>query len=166
MQGIKIFYTGGQKCGKTAAAILKAKELSLHKKPIYVATYLDTYHDAEMQMRIKKHQKERNEDFITLEEGLDLTVLKENETYVIDCLSMWILNHLDKTKEELKAQLEVLFKLNANIIFILNDVSRGIIPLDAQSRTFVDLSGVIGQVVAQNCDEVYDVQFGIQRRIK
>ncbi len=162
----KVFYFGGQKCGKTTAAITKTRELSLDKKPIYVATYLDTYNDAEMKERICNHKKERESDFITLEEGIDLTVLKEDETYLIDCLSMWILNNLEKPKEELISQLETLFAKETNIVFILNDVSRGIIPLDKESRKFVDYSGIIGQVVAKHCDEVYDVSYGIARQIK
>lgn len=163
---MKILYFGGQKCGKTAAAIAKTLELSPKKKPIYVATYLDTYNDSEMQERITNHKNERQNQFITLEEGFDLTVLKEGKTYLVDCLSMWILNNLDKNKDELISQLQTLLKKDANVVFILNDVSRGIIPLDKQSRKFLDLSGIIGQVVAQGCDEVYDVSFGIARQIK
>jgi adenosylcobinamide kinase/adenosylcobinamide-phosphate guanylyltransferase len=97
---------------------------------------------------------------------LDLTVLKEGETYLIDCLSMWILNHLEEDIEVLITQLETLFSKQANMVFILNDVSRGIIPLDKQSRKFVDFSGIIGQVVAKNCDEVYEVCYGIERQLK
>lgn len=163
---MKVLYFGGQKCGKTAAAIAKSLVLSPHKKPIYVATYLDTYNDEEMQERIINHKNERQNQFVTLEEGFDLTVLKEGETYLVDCLSMWILNNLDKTKEELISQLQTLLRKDVNVVFILNDVSRGIIPLDKQSRKFVDCSGIVGQVVAQACDEVYDVSFGIVRQIK
>ncbi|WP_419771250.1 MAG: bifunctional adenosylcobinamide kinase/adenosylcobinamide-phosphate guanylyltransferase [Candidatus Marinarcus sp.] len=163
---MKIFYFGGQKCGKTACAIQKTLELAKDKKPIYVATYLDNYNDKEMQERLKNHKKERSDTFITIEEGYDLSHLQEGETYLIDCLSMWILNNLEKTKEELITQIEKLFEKECNIVFILNDVSRGIIPLDSQSRKFVDLSGIIGQVVAKNCDEVYDVSYSIARQIK
>jgi adenosylcobinamide kinase/adenosylcobinamide-phosphate guanylyltransferase len=131
-----------------------------------VATYLDTYNDKEMQKRILNHKNERQNNFLTLEEGLDLTVLKEGETYLIDCLSMWILNHLEEDIEVLITQLETLFSKQANMVFILNDVSRGIIPLDKQSRKFVDFSGIIGQVVAKNCDEVYEVCYGIERQLK
>lgn len=163
---MKILYFGGQKCGKTAAAIAKTLQLSPHKKPIYIATYLDTYNDAEMKARIANHKKERQENFLTLEEGFDLTVIKEKETYLIDCLSMWILNHLKEPLETLIAQIKQVCETKANVVFILNDVSRGVIPLDKQSRKFVDTSGIIGQVVAQYCDEVYDVSFGIAKQIK
>ena len=56
--------------------------------------------------------------------------------------------------------------MDANIIFILNDVSCGIIPLDKESRRFVDFSGLIGQELAKLCDEVYEVKYGIERRLK
>jgi adenosylcobinamide kinase/adenosylcobinamide-phosphate guanylyltransferase len=48
----------------------------------------------------------------------------------------------------------------------LNDVSSGVIPLDKESRKYVDMSGIIGQVVAGFCDEVYEVKMGIEIRIK
>lgn len=163
---MKILYFGGQKCGKTTVGIQKAIELSPNKKPIYIATYLDTYNDLEMKEKIESHKKERQDNFITLEESFDLTILKEGETYLIDCLSMWILNNLEKSKEELIEQLKKMCSIEANIVFILNDVSRGIIPLDKQSRKFVDLSGIVGQVVVGYCNEVYDVSYGIARQIK
>lgn len=162
----KILYVGGQKCGKTAAAIEKTLALCGTKKPVYVATYLDTYNDKEMKTRILNHKNERQDKFATLEEGLDLTILEDGETYLIDCLSMWILNHLEHNIEVLTQQLEKVFSKQANVVFILNDVSRGIIPLDKESRKFVDFSGIIGQVVAKNCDEVFDVSFGLARQLK
>ena len=43
---MKIFYFGGQKSGKTKAGIKKALELTLDKKPYYVATYDNSYNDS------------------------------------------------------------------------------------------------------------------------
>jgi adenosylcobinamide kinase/adenosylcobinamide-phosphate guanylyltransferase len=49
--------------------------------------------------RINKHIIERKDDFITIEEPKDLTkVVKANKTYLIDCVSMWLLNNLEKKK--------------------------------------------------------------------
>ena len=50
--------------------------------------------------------------------------------------------------------------------FILNDVSCGIIPFDIESRRFVDFSGLIGQELAKLCDEVYEVKYGLESRLK
>lgn len=164
---MKILYFGGQKSGKTSLSIAKTKEITQNKKPFYVATYLDNYDDKEMKIRITNHQVERRDDFVTIEEGLDLnSILEENQTYLIDCISMWILNNMHKSEEVLISEIQRIMKGKNNIIFIINDVSSGIIPLDSLSRKFVDLTGIIGQEIAEKCDEVYQVNYGIQRRIK
>ena len=164
---MKVFYFGGQKSGKTKAGIKKALELSTNEKPYYVATYDNSFGDDSMQNRIDKHIIERKEDFITIEEPKDLTkVVEKNRTYLIDCVSMWLFNNLENKEETLKTQLQEICKIDTNIIFILNDVSCGIIPLDKESRRFVDFSGLIGQELAKLCDEVYEVKYGIERRLK
>ena len=132
-----------------------------------MATYDNSYNDSSMIERINKHIIERKDDFITIEESHDLTkVIKPNKTYLIDCVSMWILNNLEEKEELLKEQLRALFKIDANIIFILNDVSCGVIPLDKESRRFVDFSGILGQELAKLCDEVYEVKYGIEKKLK
>uniref|UniRef100_UPI004047A153 bifunctional adenosylcobinamide kinase/adenosylcobinamide-phosphate guanylyltransferase n=1 Tax=Aliarcobacter sp. TaxID=2321116 RepID=UPI004047A153 len=164
---MKIFYFGGQKSGKTRAGIKKSLELSKDEKPHYVATYDNSFGDSSMQERIDKHINERKEDFISIEEPKDLKkVIKPNKTYLVDCVSMWILNNLEEKEEVLKEQLEELFKIDANIVFILNDVSCGVIPFDKESRRFVDFSGIIGQELAKLCDEVYEVKYGIEKKLK
>lgn len=164
---MKIFYFGGQKSGKTKAGIKKAFELSRTKKPYYIATYDNSFGDSSMGERINKHIIERKNDFITIEEPKDLTkIIKENNTYLIDCVSMWLFNNLQNNEESLKLQLLEICKKEANIIFILNDVSCGVIPFDKESRRFVDYSGIIGQELVKLCDEVYEVKYGIERKIK
>lgn len=164
---MKIFYFGGQKSGKTNAGSKKALELSKDEKPYYVATYDNSYGDTSMSERINKHILERKDDFLSIEEPRDLLkVIKPNKTYLIDCVSMWILNNLEEKEEVLKEQLKELFKIDANIIFILNDVSCGVIPFDKESRRFVDFSGIIGQELAKLCDEVYEVKYGIEKKLK
>lgn len=121
---MKIFYFGGQKSGKTKAGIKKALELSKDKKPYYVATYDNSFGDSSMQDRIDKHIIERKDDFLSIEEPKDLTkIVKEKETYLIDCISMWLFNNLQKEENQLKNQLQEICKIDANIVFILNDVS-------------------------------------------
>ena len=163
----KIFYFGGQKSGKTKAGSKKALELAQDSKPYYVATYDNTFGDVSMNERINRHISERKDDFICIEEAKDLTkVVEANNTYLIDCVSMWLLNNLLKSEDELKQQLRTICKIDANIIFILNDVSCGVIPIDNESRKFVDFSGLFGQELASLCDEVYEVKYGIERRLK
>jgi adenosylcobinamide kinase/adenosylcobinamide-phosphate guanylyltransferase len=164
---MKILYYGGQKSGKSRLAEQKAIELTYDKKPYYIATYDNSYNDVEMQERLYTHQWQREDNFITIEEPFDLPLVINNRgTYLIDCLSMWILNTLDIEKEELFRQLENLSKKESNIIFVLNEVNSGVIPIDNQSRQFVDRTGVIGQWVSAFCDEVYEVKLGIPIKLK
>ncbi|NEW60153.1 cobinamide phosphate guanylyltransferase [Sulfurovum sp. bin170] len=163
----KILYYGGQKSGKSLLAEQKALKLSHNKQPYYIATYDNSYADQEMQERIDRHKLQRENKFISIEEPFDLPLVINNEgTYLIDCLSMWILNTLDMKIEKLFEQLETLAKKDTNTVFVLNDVSSGIIPIDAESRKFVDRSGTVGQRVAKICDEVYEVKLGLEIRLK
>ncbi len=162
---MKVLYYGGQKSGKSHLA--EEKILSLcSKKPFYIATYDNKYNDSEMHKKIQMHKNRRGDSFRTIQEPLMLhKVLKSGEFYLIDCLSMWILNIIQKDIEY-KPILKQLLKIDATIVFVLNDVNRGIIPSNALSRRYVDLSGIIGQEVASMCDEVYEVVLGLPKRIK
>lgn len=164
---MKVLYFGGQKSGKTSAASQKTLELSSNKKPYYLATYDNSYNDSSMQDRIDKHLNERRDDFLTIEEPKDLTkVIEDNKTYLVDCVSMWLFNNLELEEEVLKQQLRDICKTKANIVFVLNDVSCGVIPFDNQSRRFVDFSGLIGQELVKLCDEVYEVKYSISKKLK
>ena len=163
---MKVLYYGGQKSGKSSLAEEKSIELS-RSKPYYIATYDNSFNDDEMKERISRHQSQRQEQFITIEESCDLPrVIKTGKTYLIDCISMWILNMLDKSEEELLAQLDTISKIDANIIFVLNNVTEGVIPLEKKSRKYVDMSGNIGQKLASLCDEVYEVKLGLVVKLK
>ncbi|WP_024955213.1 bifunctional adenosylcobinamide kinase/adenosylcobinamide-phosphate guanylyltransferase [Sulfurospirillum arcachonense] len=161
----KILFFGGMSSGKSGLAEEKTIEIS-QKKPYYIATYLDNFDDKQMQEKVFKHQKSREEKFINLEEAYDVSrVIEEGNTYIVDCLSMLIFNNLEE-EENLFTQLEKISCCKANIVFVLNEITTGVIPMDKQSRKFVDLTGRVGQIVGAMCDEVYEVKFGIQKRIK
>ena len=63
-------------------------------------------------------------------------------------------------------ELEAVLKLDKEIVFVLNDVGNGVIPDNKLAREFVDISGKLSQLIAQNCDEVYHTIAGISTRIK
>ena len=167
---MKILYIGGQKSGKSALAIQKALALSTQKKPIYIATYLNNYNDSGMQERIDNHKIQREDNFITIEEGLNLKKVfnQYNGVFLIDCLSIWLFNKLEvKTpKEEIIKEIEEIIKIDKDMIFILNDVSSGVIPINQLSREFVDLSGIIGQIIAKESNKVYQIICGLENRLK
>jgi adenosylcobinamide kinase/adenosylcobinamide-phosphate guanylyltransferase len=163
---MKVLYFGGQKSGKSSLAEHRAKELSTYQ-PYYLATYDNRFGDTEMENRIEKHRDTRKDDFITIEESHDLaSVIHPNHTYLIDCISMWLLNRIEDNETTLMKAVEELGNIDANIVFVLNDVTCGVVPIDAMSRRYVDLSGLIGQKLASICDEVYEVKLGLQIRLK
>ncbi len=163
---MKILYIGAQKSGKSRLAELKTLELAAGRLPVYLATYDNSYADTEMARRLEAHRKRRKGRFETVEEPLfiDRVVQKEG-IYLIDCLSMWILNLLE-AKIDHEAVLERLLQKEADMVFVLNSVGSGIVPPDPLSRNYVDLSGAVGQQVAAACDVVYEVTVGLERRLK
>jgi adenosylcobinamide kinase/adenosylcobinamide-phosphate guanylyltransferase len=162
-----VLYFGGQKSGKSKLAEKKTLQLSKNKKPYYIATYDNSYGDKSMASRIKQHKLQRKNRFKTIEEQNNLVkVIKDKNTYLVDCVSMWLLNNLELKQSKLLKQLKKLSKIDANIVFVLNDVNSGVIPIDKISRKYVDLSGIIGQYLAKICDEVYEVKLGIQKQLK
>jgi adenosylcobinamide kinase/adenosylcobinamide-phosphate guanylyltransferase len=164
---MKVLYFGGQKSGKSKLAEIKTLELAKGTKPYYIATYDNSYGDDEMQKRVLKHQNQRKDKFETIEEKFELSkVIGDDNTYLIDCISMWLLNGLEKSEDELISEIEKISKKDANIVFVLNDVSSGVIPFEKVSRKYVDLSGIIGQKIASVCDEVYEVKLGLTQRLK
>jgi adenosylcobinamide kinase/adenosylcobinamide-phosphate guanylyltransferase len=163
----KVLYYGGQKSGKSKLAEKKTLGLSQDKKPYYIATYDNSFGDIQMQERIQKHQKQRKELFILIEESREfIREIKAGNTYLVDCVSMWILNNLDRQEEYFIKELEKLSDIDANIVFVLNNLNEGVIPVDKISRKFIDFSGIIGQKLAFLCDEVYDVKLGLAQRLK
>jgi len=163
---MKALYFGGQKSGKSNAAT--AKVLSIGRnKPFYMATYDDSFNDEAMQERVSKHKVVRQSQLTTIEAPIKLaSELRTGESYIVDCVSMWIFNNLSRDESELIDELVQIFDIDCDVIFVLNDVSSGVIPMDSESRRFVDLSGIIGQFIAKHCDEVYRVSFGIEERLK
>ncbi|RUM64624.1 MAG: cobinamide phosphate guanylyltransferase, partial [Sulfurospirillum sp.] len=136
------------------------------QKPYYIATYDDSYADVEMQQRLAQHRKQRADRFVTLEEPLFLNrVIEDGQSYLVDCLSMWILNLLEADIAH-EPILDAVLGKEADVVFVLNSVGSGIISDNALSRRYIDLSGVIGQQVAAACDEVYEVVVGLPKRLK
>jgi len=164
---MKTLFIGGIKSGKSRNAETYIKKLT-NKKPFYLAT--TQFIDDEMQKRIEQHQQQRADDFITVEEALHLRekIALQEGAVLVECLSMWINNMLyhEKTYDQMKAEIASVMELKQDIVFVINDVSCGIIPENRLARQFVDINGKLSQMVAQKCDEVYHVVAGISTQIK
>ncbi len=166
---MKILYYGGQKSGKSRTAEHKALSLAhtKHQTPYYIATYDARYPDAEMHARIQEHQARRAGRFVLIEAPTKPSrVIREGHVHLIDCISMWLLNTLDMDEAGIFEEIDQICSIEADILFVLNDVGSGIIPPEPLSRTYVDRSGVVGQRLAAHCDRVYEVKLGLTRQLK
>ncbi len=163
---MKVLFTGGVKSGKSALA--EQYILSLcDKKPYYLAT--TECLDEAMDQRILIHQQRRGEQFITLEEPLDIIAAIEfcDQPVLIECMTMWINNMLYHEKEEtIFPILEQVCHLPHDLIFVHNEVGLGILPENALARKFADIAGLAGQLLAKYCDEVYFCTAGLKQRFK
>jgi len=164
---MKTLFIGGIKSGKSYAAENYIKKIS-DKKPIYLAT--TEFIDDEMASRIAEHKEMRQDHFITEEEALHLKekISLQSGAVLVECLSVWINNMIyhEKSYEDIEREVSALLELEQDIVFVINDVSCGVIPDNALARKFVDYNGKVAQLVARKCSEVYNVVAGISVRIK
>lgn len=164
---------GGARSGKSAFALASAGEKTGEK--YFFATAEGR--DAEMQERIARHQAARPPDWKTVEAPLDLVgaLQKENRpgvVVVIDCLTLWLANLLDKRKKEpfIRAKFDQLSEALSNFSgrswIVSNEVGQGVVPDTPLGREFRDLSGIMNQQIAKIANEVYWVSAGIPQRLK
>ena len=169
-----ILITGGCRSGKSRYAIELAKKL--HKTTtVYIATA--AFKDAEMEERIKNHQKSRPAEWQTVEEGKNIDTVLMNlkglsEVVLIDCLTMLTSNLLIELKEPVKiihrieSMLNVINDSELTVIMVTNEVGAGIVPDGKLGRDFRDVAGIVNQLAAQAADEVYMMVVGIPVKIK
>ena len=165
--GCKALFIGGIKSGKSKNAELYTLENS-NKKPIYLAT--NEFFDDEMKQRILKHQVQREDKFVSIEEPLVLSrIIKSFDSPVlVECVSMWINNMLYHGfgEDDMLEEIHKISQLDSDIIFVINDVSCSVVSGDSLTRKFVDINGRISQILASKCEEVFNTVAGISIKIK
>ncbi|KUP08125.1 hypothetical protein Q73_07090 [Bacillus coahuilensis m2-6] len=55
---------------------------------------------------------------------------------------------------------------NRHVLIIGNDITRGIVPMDASIRQFRDLVGWLYQDTVKYCDDVYKIWYGLPTKLK
>jgi adenosylcobinamide kinase/adenosylcobinamide-phosphate guanylyltransferase len=171
------FVLGGARSGKSTFAEQWAGRLSeLHSLPVtYVATAQSS--DDEMEERILRHRHRRPQDWLTVEEPLDVAdwMMKQSEPTVIliDCLSLLLNNWMfvERCSErQFFARLEQLVAAISQcvhpIVVVSNEVGQGIVPGDPVSRQYRDWLGLLNQAVAKQADSVIWVVAGIPVDLK
>jgi len=167
---LKILILGGIKSGKSSFA----EDITLKNsstKPYYLAT--TEFIDDEMRKKIFIHKQRRASKFINIEESLNLfETIKNLENsdglVLVECISMWLNNMLyhQKSDEAIFSEIEKVLSLKNSLVFVVNDVSKSVVSENALVRKFVDLSGIISQMIAKESSEVYYVNAGIGTKLK
>lgn len=171
MQGSSIhLITGGQRSGKSEYG----EKLVLEKsdKPVYLAT--SKHWDKEFSERIAVHQSRRSELWRTIEEELYLSnVVSDGDFILLDCITLWLNNIMyhfnydyNKSYAFAKAEWKALTNRNVNIFVISNEIGLGVIPVDKNTRKFVDLQGKINQLIAEEANKVTLMVSGLPLHLK
>lgn len=174
-----IFILGGARSGKSSFALKLAE--SIKGKRLYIATAEAL--DDEMAKRIKKHKKERGNNWNTIEEPIRIAnVIKRNKGYdviLLDCLTLWVSNLMHRearskgqgarggrTLQKITDLISACKKAKASIIIVSNEVGLGIVPDNPLARQFRDIAGFANQKIADAAGEVYFMVSGIPSKIK
>ncbi len=166
---------GGAKSGKSryAESLVSTAVNKFAGSAVYLATA--TAVDKEMRARIARHREDRTQAstaWKTIEEPIaisdHLADLDAQTTVLIDCLTLWLSNCLHqqcwpKQKERLFAAID---SSDANLIFVSNEISMGVVPLGELTRQYVDEIGLLHQQLAAHCNQVTLMVAGLPTKLK
>ena len=166
-----ILIGGGTRSGKSRYALNLARNSA---GPVaFIATA--RAEDDEMRDRIQRHREERGPEFTTFEEPFEVASLLIAEggrfdMFVVDCLTLWLSNHLlagaDDIPQQCRRLIEAAVAVDARVLLVTNEVGCGIVPENALARRFRDLAGRLNQDAAAAAVEVHWMVFGIPLKVK
>lgn len=165
-----IFVTGGQRSGKSSFAQQMAEEKSAN--PVYLATA--RIWDEDFENRVKRHQRDRGEQWKTIEEEISISRHKlDGEVVLLDCVTLWLTNIFYENKNDVDASLEIaksewqkFINQDLTLIVVSNELGMGVHPLNEVARKFADLQGWMNQFIAKNANEVILMVSGLPMKIK
>ena len=172
---VRQLFLGGARSGKSGLAEQAAINSGLDV--IYVATAEVTSSDepGSMAQRVALHQQRRPHHWRLVEEPLALsqTLLDLDQApccVLVDCLTLWLSNHLCREAADVDTLLEQLIgqveRTQHQLILVSNEVGSGIVPMGVLSRQFQDYSGLLNQRLAQVCDVVTLAVAGLPLNLK
>jgi len=166
---------GGARSGKSqrAECLIQQNAHEHALDVIYIATSPAMKNDHEWQDRVRQHQQTRPIDWQTVEETVDLSAVLEkleaNQCALVDCLTLWLFNIIDKNRSiehEIDALCATLSKTNHHIVLVSNELGMGLVPEHPLGRQFRDAQGRLNQAIAKVAGCVEFVVAGIPMVIK
>jgi len=181
-----ILVTGGARSGKSnfAEKICKSKE----GKILYLAT--SVAFDEEMEDRIKKHKRDRPNDWLLSEKYKNFKELENLENFIesdiilLDCITLMISNifveeelddnteiiEYDKIEKRIIKDIDEFITLvkkhNKKTVLVSNEIGMGIVPINRFTRMYRDIAGRVNQFISDKADKVYLTVSGIGIDIK
>jgi adenosylcobinamide kinase/adenosylcobinamide-phosphate guanylyltransferase len=154
---------------------LKTAEGLARDKQVFIATCIP--HDEEMKQRVDRHQKERSQNWQTVEAPIHLSQAivehsRQADVLLVDCLTLWVSNLLmeiedgEKVMEQISHLTRAIQAANCPVVLVSNEVGAGIVPENNLARKFRDLVGATNQAVADKADRVIWMVAGIPVTIK
>ena len=165
-----VVLVGGARSGKSSLAVRLAEELG--GEVVFIATA--EAGDEEMADRIAHHRAERPGGWTTVEEPSELRAaveaLPHGATAVVDCLSLWVANLLERrTVDEIEAEARDAARAAAaraaTTIAVTNEVGLGVVPETPLGRAYRDVLGRVNAIWAEAADESYFVIAGKALRL-
>jgi len=163
---------GGARSGKSAFALVRARELGARR--LFVATA--RRYDADLSERIDRHRAERGVEYTTLEEPVAVpeALLRADgyDVAVVDCLTLWLSNLLldgagaDDVERRVDDLVQALARARCHVVLVTNEVGMGLHPDTPLGRTFRDLAGRAHQRLSAVSDEVHLAVLGLLVRLK
>jgi adenosyl cobinamide kinase/adenosyl cobinamide phosphate guanylyltransferase len=155
-----VFLIGGARSGKSQLALRLAREQDA--AVVFVAT--SEPGDSEMTARIEQHRRERPPSWQTIEQPLHLhdtlATIEERSCVVIDCLTLWTANALDRfgaaaTEKQAAAAAARAGARTGLTIAVSNEVGLGLVPDNPLGRTYRDLLGRVNTHWAKAAEHTY-----------
>jgi nicotinate-nucleotide--dimethylbenzimidazole phosphoribosyltransferase len=157
---------GGARSGKSALAVRRAR--ASERPVVFVAT--GEARDAEMAERIARHRAERDPGWSTVEAPLELAAALDSAPagacVVVDCLSLWVANLIERGEGEnavvaLAADAARLAATRGGpTIAVSNEVGMGLVPEYELGRIYRDLLGRANAIWADHAAEAMLVVAG------